>query len=86
MQSVVLVSVFRQASRERIMEVVEWCLPDKVPFVWDRLGYRDTPAEMFHHFIVRRIKGFQTGVALRQSAVHPSQRYDRLEQENGTQH
>lgn len=74
MQSLVLVSVFRQASRERIMEWVEWWLPDRIPYVWDRLGYSATPAQMFHTFIVQRIKAFQAGVALRQSAVHPSQK------------
>lgn len=74
MQALVLVSLFRKASRERVMQWVGWCLPDRIPYVWDRLGYSETPAEMFHAFIVRRIKGFQAGVALRQSAVHPSQK------------
>ena len=74
MQAVVLVSVFRQASRERIMEYVEWCLPDRIPILWDRLGYTDTPAQVLHRFVVNKIKGFQAGVALRQSATHHSNR------------
>lgn len=75
MQAMILVAVFRQASRERIMDWVEWCLPDRIPFLWDRLGYRDTPAQMLHHLVVRRIRAFQASVALRQLAVHPSQKY-----------
>jgi len=74
-QAVVLVSVFRKASRERIMEWVEWCLPSRVPWLWDRLGYTHTPAQMLHRTVEQRIKGFQAGVALRQSAVHSSQKY-----------
>ena len=66
-QSLVLVSVFRQASRERIMEWIEWCLPDRIPILWDRFGYRETPAQILHRFVVNRIKGFQASVALQQS-------------------
>lgn len=75
LQCVVLVSLFRQASRERIMEWIEWCLPDRIPYIWDKLGYTDTPAQILHRFVVNRIKGFQAGVALRQSSIHPSNRY-----------
>jgi hypothetical protein len=33
MQALVLVSLFRQQTRARIIEAIEWCLPDRIPWV-----------------------------------------------------
>ena len=43
MQAVVLVSLFRKASREKIMECLEWCLPKRIPFLWDRRALQFVP-------------------------------------------
>ena len=74
MQAVVLVSIFRKASRERILQWVEWCLPQRLPVVWKGQPSHVSPASLLHDFVERRIKNFQAGVALRQAAIHPSQR------------
>ena len=34
MQTLVLLSLFRKQSRERIMGWLEWCLPNTIPYVW----------------------------------------------------
>lgn len=69
MQALVLVSVFRQQTRLRVMEWIEWCLPDRIPWLWDRLGYTATPAEVVHAAIIAKIAAFQAGVARRQAAT-----------------
>ena len=74
MQAVVLVSVFRQQTRDKLIEYVEWCLPDRIPWLWDHMGYRQTPAQMVHSAIVSKISAFQAGVARRQSAAHSDPR------------
>lgn len=74
MQALVLVSVFRQQTRDRLMEWLEWALPDRVPFLWDRLGYTATPAQMLHATVVGKIRGFQAGVARRQAAARLDRR------------
>ena len=74
MQALVLVSVFRQQTRDRLMEWLEWALPDRVPFLWDRLGYTATPAQMLHSTVVGKIRGFQAGVARRQAAAQLDRR------------
>ena len=33
MQALVLVSLFRQQTRARIIEWIEWCLPNRIPYV-----------------------------------------------------
>lgn len=75
MQAVVLVSVFRKASRQRIMQWLEWCLPHRLPVLWKGQPANVSPASLLHSFVEQRIKSFQAGVALRQSAVHPSQKW-----------
>lgn len=75
MQAVVLVSVFRQQTRDKLIEYIEWCLPDRIPWLWDYMGYRQTPAQMVHSAIVSKISAFQAGVARRQSAAHSDPRY-----------
>ena len=74
MQALVLVSVFRQQTRDKLVEYIEWCLPDRIPWLWDRMGYRATPAQMVHNAIVSKIGAFQAGVARRQSASHQDPR------------
>ena len=74
MQALVLVSVFRQQTRDKLVEYIEWCLPDRIPWLWDRMGYRHTPAQMVHNAIVSKIGAFQAGVARRQSASHQDPR------------
>ena len=74
MQALVLVSLFRQQTRDKLMEYVEWCLPDRIPWLWDRLGYRQTPAQLVHSAIVSKIGAFQASVARRQSVSHADQR------------
>ena len=74
MQALVLVSVFRQQTRDRLMEWLEWALPDRVPLLWDRLGYTATPAQMLHAAVVGKIRGFQAGVARRQAAAQLDRR------------
>lgn len=74
MQAVILVSVFRKASRKRLMGLVELCLPSRLPFRWKGQEITSSPASLFHNFLEQSIKNFQAGVALRQSPVHPSQR------------
>ena len=76
MQAVVLVSVFRQQTRDKLIEYIEWCLPDRIPWLWDYMGYRQTPAQMVHSAIVSKISAFQAGVARRQSAAHSDHRYN----------
>ena len=74
MQALVLVSVFRQQTRDKLVEYIEWCLPDRIPWLWDRMGYRHTPAQMVHNAIVSKIGAFQASVARRQSASHQDPR------------
>jgi len=74
MQALVLVSVFRQQTRDKLMEYVEWCLPDRIPWLWDHMKYSQTPAQMVHSAIVNKISAFQASVASRQSAAHSDQR------------
>ena len=74
MQALVLVSVFRQQTRDRLMEWLEWALPDRVPLLWDRMGYTATPAQMLHAAVVGKIRGFQAGVARRQAAAQLDRR------------
>ncbi len=74
MQALVLVSVFRQQTRDKLMEYIEWCLPDRIPWLWDRMGYRQTPAQMVHSAIVDKIGAFQASVARRQSVSRSDQR------------
>ena len=74
MQALVLVSVFRQQTRDKLMEYIEWCLPDRIPLLWDRMGYRQTPAQMVHSAIVNKISSFQASVARRQSVSRTDQR------------
>lgn len=78
MQALVLVSVFRQQTRARLMEYIEWCLPDRIPWLWDAMGYRQTPAQMVHAAIVNKIAAFQAGVARRQSGAHTDHRCGRI--------
>ena len=74
MQALVLVSLFRQQTRDKLMEYIEWCLPDRIPWLWDRMGYRQTPAQMVHSAIVDKIGAFQASVARRQSVSRSDQR------------
>ena len=74
MQALVLVSLFRQQTRDKLMEYVEWCLPDRIPWLWDRMRYRQTPAQMVHSAIVNKISSFQASVARRQSVSRSDQR------------
>ena len=67
MQSLVLVSIFQAHSRERVVAAIERCLPDRIPWLWDRLGYTSTPAQMFHGLVLRKVADFKAGVAVRQS-------------------
>jgi hypothetical protein len=76
MQAVVLVSVFRQQTRDKLIEYIEWCLPDRIPWLWDHMGYTQTPAQMVHSAIVSKISAFQAGVARRQSAARSDPRSD----------
>ncbi len=46
MQALVLVSLFRQQTRVKVMEWIEWCLPDRIPWLWDALGHTATPAQV----------------------------------------
>ncbi len=77
MQALVLVSVFRRQTRERLIEWLEWALPARVPLLWDRLGYTRTPAQMLHAAVVGKIRGFQAGVARRQAAAQLDRRCGR---------
>lgn len=69
MQALVLVSVFRQQTRVKVMEWIEWCLPDRIPWLSAALGHTTTPAQVVHQAIVANIASFQAGVARRQAAT-----------------
>ncbi|KAK9917565.1 hypothetical protein WJX75_005821 [Coccomyxa subellipsoidea] len=75
MQALVLVSVFRQQTRVKVMEWIEWCLPDRIPWLWDTLGHTATPAQVVHQAIVHNIASFQAGVARRQAATSLDRRW-----------
>lgn len=68
MQTLVLVALFRQQTREKIIAWIEWVLPDRIPGLWGYLGLTATPAELLHDYIRRRIAEFQAGVSKRAAA------------------
>ena len=68
MQTLVLVALFRQQTREKIIAWIEWVLPDRIPGLWGYLGLTATPAELLHDYIRRRIAEFQEGVTRRAAA------------------
>ena len=68
MQTLVLVALFRQQTREKIIAWIEWVLPDSIPGLWDYLRLTATPAELLHDYIRRRIGDFQEGVNRRAAA------------------
>ncbi|KAK9815151.1 hypothetical protein WJX73_008909 [Symbiochloris irregularis] len=63
LQTLVLLSLFRKQSRERIMGWLEWCLPNSIPYVWRS---ERTPAQVVHEVLLSRITVFKASITTRQ--------------------
>ena len=74
-QALVLVLIFMHGTRERLMEIVEWCLPDRIPLVWPALGLKATPAQMLHAAIISKISDFRASVARREASAQLDKRH-----------
>ena len=67
LQTLALVSIFQAEARERVIAAIEHSLPSRIPWLWDRLGYSESPAQLFHGLVLRKVAAFKAGVAVRQS-------------------
>ena len=73
-QTYVLITLFSKEHREELLDVVEWLIPGRVPFLdkYLPIEYRKPPAELLHQVINERIRLFQEGLAERQAAAATS--------------
>ena len=67
LQTLVLVSIFQQHSRARVIAGIERALPARIPWLWDRLGYQESPAQLFHSLVLQKVAAFKASVAVRQA-------------------
>ena len=67
LQTLVMVSIFQQHSRARVIAAIEHALPARIPWLWDRLGYHESPAQLFHALVLQRVAAFKASVAVRQA-------------------
>ncbi len=69
-QTYVLIMLFSKTHREELLDVVEWLIPGRVPFLDKYLPseYRKPPAELLHRIINDKIRDFQENLAERQAA------------------
>ena len=66
-QTLALVAIFQQTSRARVIAGIERALPARIPWLWDRLGYQESPAQLFHALVLQRVAAFKASVAVRQA-------------------
>jgi hypothetical protein len=76
LQAWFFLAVFQRRSREWAMEHVEWLLPDRIPWLWDRMGYTRTPAQLLHDKLISAMGRFQEGVVERAAASQLDKRYN----------
>lgn len=73
-QALFFLAFFMRPSREFVIGLVERVLPDRIPWLWDHMGYTSTPAEMLHNRINDWIHKFQESSVQQAAAGQLDQR------------